>query len=452
MNPEGRTFYHKWQVEDAYDVKYPVGNGWKGVLREAELTLETMNLDSDTSFFKALLSPQEQKHVPKASEIHFGIVSARRTRSEKGLKGIATVQVAFRSAGIEPTWYVDADSLEEYRALGLKAVVGGKLTPARNMVLRDARKAGKACVEVSDDISKWDYRHGAMAKRHEMDLLNEAYAKAKEFIISPVTAARFMLAKLRSCPDNPRPRLGGVYCLGNCSRTMAYEPISRKHFIIGDFFVDDNSGLWFDESLTLKEDYDFTCQHMQKYGSVMRFMRLCVAAKHYSNEGGACAIRDAKGRQEQKNIAILKNKWPNAIFDHGTRKNEVKLRWKASGDDDASDDEDEEGKGKEGKGKALKSKKASLRRTVKKLVPKRMAALHVNFGRFKKENTLLGTGKESRVPYIAARCLQARGRTIGDVVKELSYTDVSGGIHNYTLTDVKYDIKCGFLKMKKAGK
>ena len=32
--------------------------------------------------------------------------------------------------GVTPTWYVDKDSLEDYQALGLKAVVGGKLTEA----------------------------------------------------------------------------------------------------------------------------------------------------------------------------------------------------------------------------------------------------------------------------------------------------------------------------------
>ena len=37
--------------------------------------------------------------LPKASDLQVAIVSARRTRTEKGLKGIATVQTAFMGGG-----------------------------------------------------------------------------------------------------------------------------------------------------------------------------------------------------------------------------------------------------------------------------------------------------------------------------------------------------------------
>merc|ERR1711971_21200 len=248
----------------------------------------------------------------------------------KGLRGIATVQVAFEAAGVQPIWYVDADSLEEYRALGLKAVVGGKLTPARNLALKDARAQGKVCVECSDDISSWEYRHGDQAHDRTMDALNDAHDNAKHFVVSPVAAARFMIAKMRGAPDEVKPRLGGVYCLSSCSRTFASDPVARHHFVIGDYFVDDNSGIWFDTNLTLKEDYDFTCSHIHQCGSIMRFNRMTISAKHYSNEGGACSNRDGNGVEERKNIAILMKKWPNAICHHTTRKNEVNLRWKGN--------------------------------------------------------------------------------------------------------------------------
>jgi len=45
--------------------------------------------------------------------------------------------------GVKPTWYVDEGSLEAYRALGLTAIVGGKLTPARNLALDHARAKKK---------------------------------------------------------------------------------------------------------------------------------------------------------------------------------------------------------------------------------------------------------------------------------------------------------------------
>merc|ERR1712151_244008 len=54
--------------------------------------------------------------------------------------------------------------------LGLDAVVGGKLIPARNMALDDAEKMGKACVQCSDDIEKWQYvdEQGGWSKKKSL--------------------------------------------------------------------------------------------------------------------------------------------------------------------------------------------------------------------------------------------------------------------------------------------
>ena len=142
----------------------------------------------------------------------------------------------FEDGGVCPIWYVDEASLKDYKTLGLKAVVGGKLTAARNKALADARKLGKVCVQASDDIMAWEYRDGPSANIRTDDAMNHAHSTAKRLIISPVAAARFIIAKMRGAED-PKPKLGGVYMLGSCSRTFAGEAFRRKHFILGDFFV-----------------------------------------------------------------------------------------------------------------------------------------------------------------------------------------------------------------------
>jgi len=125
--------------------------------------------------------------------------------------------------------------------------------------------------------------------------------------------------------------------LGSCSRTFGGEEFSFKHFIIGDFFVvDTGSSVTFDENMTLKEDYDFTCSHIKAHGSALRCNRLTLHVKHYSNSGGAVATRDTKGMEERKNIAILRKKWPGVFSDNPTRENEVIMRWKGCSDDDHS--------------------------------------------------------------------------------------------------------------------
>merc|ERR1711953_141084 len=102
--------------------------------------------------------------------------------------------------------------------------------------------------------------------------------------------------------------------LETCSRSFAGDEFSRKHFILGDFFVaDTKSKVLFDENMTLKEDYDFTCSHMKAHGSVMRCQRMTLSVKHYSNAGGAVDERDKKGKKERMNIDILNRKWPRCF-------------------------------------------------------------------------------------------------------------------------------------------
>jgi len=329
MSPEGETFYHKFAVEAHVGRSLGPKDGFNGTLRLAWLRGKQVQVshDADAVFFK-LLSKEERKVLPSKTELRFCVVSARRTRTTEGLKDIAYVQAQFNAAGIQPTWYVDAESLEEYRALGLQAVVGGKLTAARNMALRDASAEGKACVQVSDDISSWEYHDGGQITSRDFDSLNAAHAAATRYIVSPVAAARFILAKMRACTEKDRPQLGGVYMLESCSQTWASEAISRRNFVIGDFFVVDQSSVRFDESMTLKEDYDFTCSHIKTHGSILRLNRMTLRAKHYSNSGGAVATRDSQGLEERRNIEILQRKWPRAIRKHMKRKNEVVIHWR----------------------------------------------------------------------------------------------------------------------------
>lgn len=54
---------------------------------------------------------------------------------------------------------------------------------------------------------------------------------------------------------------------------------------------------------------------------------MLLFAKHETNAGGACSIRDAQGQREQENIAILRSKYPGAFYDHPTRPNQVVLKW-----------------------------------------------------------------------------------------------------------------------------
>merc|ERR1711879_979423 len=136
-----------------------------------------------------------------------------------------------------------------------------------------------------------------------------------------------MLAKMRSSPL--KPKLGGVFPSANAAMTMGSMEYATQHFILGDFFVADDSPVRFDESLTLKEDYDFSCSHIAKHGSVLRCNRMLLTVRHYANQGGAVDIRDNAGRKEKENIAILQRKWPGVFKHNVKRPSEVLMNWNA---------------------------------------------------------------------------------------------------------------------------
>jgi len=470
VGPDMKVFFHK-KTTEAY-VGRPLTNqeGFKGQVRLAQLqakqavqlarlqikdvskggSLGLIGTDPDPEFFK-LLSPSEKKCLPSKDEFHFCIVSARRATKVEGVRDIFMVQTQLVEAGVTPTWYVDAESLKDYQALGLRAVVGGKLTPSRNRALKDAKSKGKVCVQLSDDISAWEYRAGNKAAERTDDAVNAAHAAAKRFIVSPVAAARFMLAKMRSV-EGPKPKLGGVYMLGSCARTFGGDAFSRQHFILGDFFVVDvGSSVLFDEEMRLKEDYDFSCSHIKAHGSVLRCNRMTLNVKHYSNNGGAVSTRDSKGVEERRNIDVLNRKWPRCFRPNPKRKNEVIMRWKGS--TDADDEEEGDGSGKQmpkksaahkaqGSGKKTASgpvavkKKAMVKKT---LLPKNISP----------KGVLVCTAKVPGSSYMAARCKKAAGMKVEDVVGSFKFQKEAGSSQStYGLSDLKYDLHRGYLAVK----
>jgi len=458
--PDGKTiYYHKHMVQFYEGRTLTSEDGLNGQIRLAKLqatqavqlaraqvrdigtTSSYIGADTDKSFFN-LLAKHELKVLPSAAEFHFCVVSARRASKLEGIRDIFAVELQLKDAGVTPTWYVDEGSLAEYKALGLRAVVGGKLTEARNKALQDAAKLGKCCVQMSDDISAWVYHAGPNAKERTDDAMNAAFAAAVRYIVTPVAAARFILAKMRAA-EGKQPQLGGVYPLQSCSRTFCSDPFSRKNFVIGDFLVVDKSKVRFDEKMKLKEDYDFTCSHIQAHGSVMRCQRMTLCVKHYANAGGAVATRDTKGVEERRNIEILKTKWPGRFRDNPKRQNEVILRWKP-GSIDA--DDDGEALGPEGPGKKTRASKVGK---VKKTALKQKSSIK---GLPPASLTLCPTPKVSKSEYIAKRIKQACGRTIGSVISTMQYKGADGTNKIYGVADLRYDLAAGVIQAKNLGK
>ena len=232
-------------------------------------------------------------------------------------------------------WVVGRGEAEEYERAGAKGRVleGGGLCNSRNRALDEARAAGVACVQLSDDLKKCEViRAGAsLAHFHDEELwekpenLKKANAAGGDKLqATPVAACALLLALLRATGR----RLAGCYPNANPGLAAGVPPVGAHHFIVGDCLVVDvqRTQLRFDERITLKEDYDYTAQHMHEHGAVCRSNRVLCLWEHYSNPGGAVDARCDE--REQHSIALLKHKWPGAFRQHGTRgPNEVQFAW-----------------------------------------------------------------------------------------------------------------------------
>mmetsp|Transcript_149075 Transcript_149075/g.478804 ORF Transcript_149075/g.478804 Transcript_149075/m.478804 type:complete len:455 (-) Transcript_149075:95-1459(-) len=332
ISPWKKMYYHRDVIEQILGKQLGPGDGLEGAKRWAKEQLEKgfgwrgpYKFNHDDKLL-ALLTKSEKAHLPDVSAFHFAVISARRADVREGIMRCMNIEAMLRAAGAEPVWYVDEKSVQSYRRLGLNAVKGGGLCEARNLALADAAKKKKACVQLSDDIIAFNYYHSKEVCK-DMFEGNAAAKRAQKLRLSPVAAARYLLARMRASPK--KPKLGGVFPLGNSGMALGHVPLGTENFILGDFFVHDGSPCRFDTKLRLKEDYDFTASHLDKHGSVLRCNRLLLSVVHERNEGGACSERDAAGERERESIRHLQEKWPGVFCKNGSRGDtQVVMSWR----------------------------------------------------------------------------------------------------------------------------
>jgi hypothetical protein len=227
--------------------------------------------------------------------VYLAIISARRPDA------VRHMQAHCPQIG---TWYVAGGEGPTYAAQGAAAVVeAGALCRARNQALADAWRTGYPCLQLSDDLQRCQRMDGTSAVACTL-----------------ADVVRHMQTTLRQYP---------AYCLaGGAPTANAYfyhphRPVGLAHFIVGDACLVRPCDLWFDEQLRLKEDYDYTLQHLAQYGGVVRCNDLLLTFAHRTNKGGAVAYRTPAA--ERTAIAYLMAKWPGKLRANPTRPQEILL-------------------------------------------------------------------------------------------------------------------------------
>lgn len=277
--------------------------------KKAEPTVEEQRAETQDgdAFVARLLTEAGELKTPR---LLFAIISARRANNVAKME---TFLLAGGASMEDVVWVVASGELATYKAAGAigEVIEGGALCSSRNAALDLARDRGyDYCVELSDDLVKAQLlriepatlaNYGISEKGAWEPLKPNFVMKAKKELrkgertanevanelklrISVVSAARLAAGLLVRRGD---AKLAGGSSNRNLGFALGTLPVQSEQFIVGDFIVvDAKSPVRFDERFTLKEDYDFTCQHICKYGAVLRVNKLVLEFQHYTNAGG----------------------------------------------------------------------------------------------------------------------------------------------------------------------
>jgi len=198
-------------------------------------------------------------------------------------------------------WYVKEEEQEQYEGQGAttQPVKYDTIGELRNIVLEDHK--GEWLVMMDDDLKKIDFVE-SKTKTSEITLPN-----ALEFMVKSLKATKFL-------------KFAGISPI---AKIFYYnKPESFTNFIPGNIsIIHPDNEIRYDENLRTKEDYDFTLQHIKKYGGALRCNRILATFQHYTNAGGFTDIRSLE--IENESILYLMKKWGTAIRLNKKRAGEI---------------------------------------------------------------------------------------------------------------------------------
>lgn len=216
------------------------------------------------------------------------------------------IEYFFEKVGTDKIIFFVKDKQDEINYIkngAKKVIISGSLMDSRNAALDYCFAYDRICIQLSDDLNKItvnDFSGKRTAKFVTVvDVLDNVLF---DFINSDYYLAGFPPT------DNP---------------FFALKQIEYNKFIVGDFIIVKPNHLKFDINLRLKEDYDYTLQHIKHHKGCVRYGSYLNTFKHYSNKGGAVAYRTSD--LEQETINYLKQKWGDCIKLNPKRYNEILL-------------------------------------------------------------------------------------------------------------------------------
>lgn len=212
-------------------------------------------------------------------------------------------------------WVAD-NELEEYKKqnpdteiIGLGTDSGKNISVIRNHILKAEFDNGADVVCMLDDDVKGIYRYDK-AKHN-----NFGYVK------SEVTDLLGFIERYSIMAKELGAYLWGVNLNKDSRSYNHFRPFNTNNIILGPFSCHlKGGGVFYDENIPLKEDYDLALQHLNKHRKILRLNMYHYDCKQSENKGGCAVYRNYD--TEKKNFELLRRKWGSEIIreDKGSKK------------------------------------------------------------------------------------------------------------------------------------
>ena len=213
------------------------------------------------------------------------------------------VKTVFETTGTEEIVFVvnDQKDVDDYKAAGaVEVVTGGSLVGNRNAALDYCFKRDKICVQIDDDLI-------SVAINDFTGKRTKQYVTVKQAIEDLIVGFIKSDYKFAGAPPTENPFFA--------------TKVSQENILItAPFTLTKPNNIRFDKNIRLKEDYDYTLQHIEQ-GGCIRYHKYLFNFKRYGNEGGAVSYRTSE--LEQQSIQYLQAKWGECIKLNTKRENEI---------------------------------------------------------------------------------------------------------------------------------
>lgn len=161
----------------------------------------------------------------------------------------------------------------------------------RNWILKNS--AAKEIVMIDDDVKAIGYWED-----------NIDYILEEKEVYSFIERAFAMTKELGTV-------LWGLNLVTDKKAYREYSPFSLSSVVLGPFLGIIKSKLFFDDTLGLKEDYDFSLQVLLRYRKILRFNKYHYVVGHIRGKGGCISYRNSMKEEMQKERLI--DKWGSRI-------------------------------------------------------------------------------------------------------------------------------------------